>query len=99
MEPASNPRVLLVEGSDDKHVIKHLLQSRSLQKRFKIAPKGGFENLRRSIYNEVNVSGRSVLGILADANDNPAGLWQSISNQLDRAGCQIPPNWRNLSTT
>lgn len=82
---------LLVEGTDDLHVVKHLLERHGIEPPFEIAPKEGFQKLRKSIYNEVNVSGRSVLGILADANENRAGRWQAISDQLARAGCRVPP--------
>ena len=84
--------MLLVEGRDDKFVVKHLLERHGFEPPFAIAPKDGFSALLKSIYGEVSVSGRSVLGILADANDNIDSRWQSISHQLKRADCQVPNN-------
>ena len=70
MSDLPNPQMLLVEGFDDMHVVKHLLTSHGLEMPFGIAPKMGFPELRKSIYSEANVSGRSALGILADANSD-----------------------------
>ena len=83
-------RVLLVEGNDELHVIRKLLERHGLPPSFDIEPKGGFTELRASIYNEINAPQRRVLGVLADANDDPDGRWQSISDQLKQAGCRVP---------
>ena len=80
---------LLVEGIDDKLVIMNLWSRHYQQLPFEILSKDGFENLRKSIFSEVNTSGRDVLGIVADANDNPEGRWQSISQQLIEANCEF----------
>ena len=90
MDPANSSRVLLVEGSSDMHVVIHLLQRHGLEPNFEIADKQGFPALRKSIYGEVNVSGRQALGILADANDDVTGRWQAISGRLAKAGCAVP---------
>lgn len=92
LNPADKPKskVLLVEGSDDRHVVNSLLDRYGVKRSFLIIDKGGYEELRSSIYGEVNASERRVLGILADANDNVVGRWQSISDQLVRAGCDVP---------
>ena len=90
METTPSPELLLVEGQDELHVVSKLLDRHRLQPSFEIAPKGGFEELRQSIYNEVNAPRRRVLGILADGNDHPDRRWQSISDQLRNAGCEVP---------
>ncbi len=90
MEPTTNSKLLLVEGSDDMHVVINLLGSHGFQPRFGNRPKEVFQQLRKSIYNEVNVSGRDALGILADANDDFVGRWLSLSEGLKRAGCNVP---------
>ena len=81
---------LLVEGKDEANVVGKLLKRRDFELPFEIAPKQGIHELLKSIPVEVKVSGRSVLGILADANDSPADRWQSIANQLKEAGCTVP---------
>ncbi len=85
-----NPKSLLVEGKQDEYVVKSLLSRHVPPLTFDIKPKGGFEELRKSIPSEVKISGRSVLGILADSNDNIAGRWQSITDQLKKSGCEVP---------
>lgn len=85
------PKLLVVEGYDEVHVIQKLLDRHGLGPLgFEIEPKGGFPELRDSIYNEVNASGRKTLGIVADANDEPSQRWQSISDQLREASCAVP---------
>ena len=75
---------------DELHVVSELLDRHHLQRSFETAPKGGFDELHRSIYNEVNAPQRRVLGILADGNDHPDRRWQSISDQLREAACEVP---------
>ena len=88
----ANSKVLLVEGSDDKHVVIHLLKHHGCcQPPFHIAPKQGYPELWESIPSELKVSGRTALGILADANDSIASRWQSISDKLIKAGCGDVP--------
>ena len=81
-----------MEGNDEKHVVKKLLKRHNLRPSFDIKPKGGFNGVRESIYNEVNASGRRILGILVDANANPDRRWQSIADSLTKAGCDVPAN-------
>lgn len=88
---APPPHLLIVEGNDERHVIEKLLDRHGVEPLgFEIEPKGGFEKLHQSIYNEVNASGRRTLGIIADANDEPNQRWQSISDQLKGASCAVP---------
>lgn len=86
---AANANALIVEGIDDQHVIKHLCRRRGIDAP-QIIPKDGFDGLRDSIFGEVNVPGRRALGIVADANADHERRWQSISDQLKRAGCAVP---------
>ncbi len=90
MDNAGKGRLLLVEGTDDEHVITKLLARHGLEKSFEIQEKGGFEELHASIYNEVQASGRRILGIVADANDQPVNRWKSISDKLKEANCEVP---------
>ncbi len=92
----SKSQLLLVEGNDEIHVIRKLMERHDLEPSFEITQKEGFEELRKSIYNEVNVSQRSALGILADANSSSKDRWRSISDRLRKADCEVP---RNLAHT
>lgn len=85
-------RILLVEGVDDKHVVRHLRESHQDIPTFDIRDLEGFPNLKDAIGPEVKVSGRKAVGILADANADPNGRWQAIGEQLRRAGI-CPPRY------
>ena len=84
------PRVLLVEGPDDKNVVWQIC-NRSLETPdFFIRDRGGIEPLLDAIGAELNAPDRRVLGILADADTNLTGRWASIANRLAEEGVQIP---------
>lgn len=82
-------RVLLVEGVDDRHVVRHLRDRHSDVPQFEIIDKGGFPALVDAIGPEIKASGRLAVGILADANDDPADRWQAIADRLRRT--QVTP--------
>ena len=84
-------RILLVEGVDDKHVVRHLCERHQDIPEFCIREKIGFPNLKAAIGPEMKVSGRTALGILADANTHPRQRWQEIIEQLRRVGVDPPP--------
>ncbi len=86
----SAPKVLLVEGVDDKHVVRHLRQSLGLKLTFEFRVKDGIDNLLKGIPGEIKVSGRQAVGILADANEDIQARWQAIANRLSDAGVQPP---------
>lgn len=90
LDQGSKSRLLLVEGSADKHVVRNLLCRYQLDSNFAICPKGGFQPMRDSIRAEVKASGRRVLGIIADANKHPARRWQSITDPLRQSGFSPP---------
>ena len=83
-ESDSHPRVLLVEGPDDKHVVIHLRERSGLAQNFEIVEKEGINTLLDSIEVEVDIPGRTVLGIVLDADDNPSARWQALTDRLDR---------------
>ena len=83
-------RVLLVEGVDDKHVVRHLCGHWQNMPEFDICDKKGFPKLARAIGPELKVSGRRAVGILADANDDLNARWQAIAGRLRQAGINPP---------
>ena len=84
-------QLLLVEGPDDQHVVRHLWERGHGQALpFHISSRGGVTGVVDSIRDEVRVSGRQALGILVDANNNPTTRWQSISDRLASVGIQTP---------
>lgn len=92
--PVSEPsnRLLLVEGSDDQHVVRHLWMRRyGRPPIFEISPRDGITRVIDAIRDEARVLGRQALGIVVDANDSPATRWQSISDRLASLDIQTPP--------
>ena len=66
------PKVLLVEGQDDRHVVRHLWNRRHRSEPpFYIWDKEGIPNLLRSIEPEIRFPDRAAVGIVADANGDP----------------------------
>lgn len=93
------PRVLLVEGQDDKHVTRHIITRRGLNIGIDIdrdiEVTTSVDSLIDSIRSTVDAPRREVVGILADANDHPNRRWQSITDRLRKSnglrGASLPP--------
>ena len=93
MEDAPAPtRLLLVEGVDDKHVVRHVWARKNPGKPqpFEIREKDGVERLVESISVEVKVPGRIALGIMVDANSRVESRWRSMERQLRIADVDLP---------
>lgn len=85
---AALARILLVEGQDDKHVVCRIVRRRGLDLNIKIDDgdnRSGYFNLRERIDTTVDASGVEAVGILADANDDVAKRWASITGRLREA--------------
>ena len=83
-------RVLLVEGVDDKQVVRQLWRASSNMPDFTIIDKEGAPNLLKSIRDEVLAEDREAVGILIDANDDLNARWRSVAGRLRDAGIQLP---------
>ena len=83
-------KLLLVEGSDDEHVVKQLCEHHGYTDRFGILDKKGFPSLKAAIGPEIKAPRRLTLGILVDANDNPASRWDEVGHQLRQVGYRPP---------
>ena len=83
-------RVLLVEGQDDKHVVRHLCNRSQPMPAFDIRDKGGIDNLLASIGPEVKAPGRMAVGILPDANDDPEARWNALRHRLADQRFDLP---------
>ena len=82
--------VLLVEGVDDLHVVRHIRESNSLPESFCIRQKCGRPNLLKGLRSEIIAEGRIAVGIVLDANNNSLSRWQSIADKLKSAGITAP---------
>jgi len=82
--------LLLVEGVGDEHVVKHICGHFKLGMIEKIEPLGGIEKLLNNVPVRVKGSGIKVIGIVLDADEDPVGRWQSVTDRLKNKGyCDI----------
>ena len=81
--------VLLVEGPDDKHVVRHLSNLHEEMPEFCVLNKEGINNLLQDIGLEILVSGRKAVGILVDANDDLNARWSAVSGRLREEGIEM----------
>ncbi|MCY3785541.1 MAG: hypothetical protein OXG47_02280 [bacterium] len=83
-------RVLLVEGVDDERMVCRLCERLDITEQFCIKKANGVEQLLKTISPELKVPDRLALGILVDANDDPAARWQAIRGRLQGADINPP---------
>lgn len=85
-------QVLMVEGRDDEHVVKHICGSRGLGIIEAIVDYGGIDPLIDGIEVRLKESEISVVGIIVDADIDIGARWRAISERLVRAGFgPVPP--------
>ena len=84
--------VLLVEGLDDKHVVRHLSDRQEEMPNICIFDKDGIEGLLEDIGLELRVPGRRALGILVDANDDLNARWSAVADRLREENIVVPDN-------
>ena len=94
----STERLLIVEGSDDLHVLWHLRERQPSPPSFCIEDKGNDIALLESIVPEIRVEDRKALGIMIDANDTLSSRWDALSDRLRSEGIQ-PPSAPELNGT
>lgn len=86
--------LLLVEGNDDKHVLWQLLEHHSVPESFEVKDQGGVDNEFQRIVDILDVvvdqSELEVLGIIVDANADPASRWGSLRDRLASRGYDLP---------
>ena len=78
----SAERLLIVEGVNDRHVVRQILSRIGGGRSIEIVDTGGIEPLLDSIEARMNYAGRVALGVVADANDDINARWQSIRSRM-----------------
>ena len=82
---------LLVEGSDDKHLIGHLLQQHGVSlTRDEIQECDGVEKLLNESLPIFLKASYTSIGIVVDADLDVQSRWQSIRDRLAQAGYDVP---------
>ncbi|PIV88215.1 MAG: hypothetical protein COW48_07185 [Hydrogenophilales bacterium CG17_big_fil_post_rev_8_21_14_2_50_63_12] len=85
-------RVLMVEGADDEHVVKHICGERQLGLIDKIRDCKGKDPLLENLAVQLKESDVIALGILLDADTNLQARWQSVTDRLRLAGYTDTPD-------
>jgi len=78
--------ILLVEGTDDKHVVMHLCNHHQLGHIDEIADQGGVDKLLSSFPVRLKESDVNALGVVVDADTDMHSRWQSLRHHLSAAG-------------
>ncbi len=92
-------KILLVEGVDDEHVLKHLCGQRGVQNLDEIKPLGSVERLVESFSVRLKESDVEALGVVVDADTDLAARWQSLRDRLKKAGYENVPDDPNSAGT
>ena len=86
-------RILLVEGSDDEHVVKHICGGHGIPELDEIKPLGSDSELLDSIPVQIKASeDGDIVGVIIDADTNMQGRWDSIRDRIDQFGYDSPPD-------
>ena len=89
-DASSDNRVLLVEGRDERFVVRRICDSNPGIPTFCVREKKGAPALLDSIRGEIVAEGRQTVGIVVDANDNLPSRWQAVAHRLGTAGITPP---------
>ena len=82
----ADPRLLVVEGPDDKHVIWAIRQRHAFEHEFVVKDEGGYESLFGRLSPRLKPgTDLERFGIVVDADTDLAARWQSIKGVLVRA--------------
>ncbi len=80
-------RTLLVEGTDDLHVIRHILEIRGITDLCKIRDHDGLANLLESLSVTLRFAeAGDVVGVVVDADDDPNARWDALRSRLEDVG-------------
>ena len=86
-------KILLVEGKDDEHVLKHICGNRGVSHLDEVKPLGDARKLIQNIPVQIKASSEEgdVVGVVIDADTNLDARWQSILERLIRIGYRNVP--------
>jgi hypothetical protein len=87
---AKASRKLLVEGSDDQHVILALCSRHKLPVTFDVVDNRGVTNLLKSISVWLKTSSLETLGMILDADEQIEKRWHEVKGRLEQAGYHLP---------
>lgn len=84
------PRVLLVEGDTDGHVVAALAQHFEVPENFELLACGGAKEALRRFNGLVLKAGQECVGLLIDANSDLAARWRAVVDRLKNYDYELP---------
>ena len=90
----ANRKSLLVEGSDDEHVLKHICGNRGIPALDVVKAHDGHEQLLEEIPIQLKAKSEEgdIVGIVIDADTDLVARWQAIRDRFISTGYQgVPP--------
>src|SRR4051812_18395463 len=81
------PRVLLVEGQDDQHVMWGIFAAHNVPDMFRVEKAGGIDPLLESIPVWLKASNLERFAVILDADEDLQSRWQQVKQRLLDAGC------------
>jgi hypothetical protein len=85
-------KILLVEGPDDEHVLKHICGNRGIAHLDEVKPHGSVDTLLESIPVRLKASDDGdIVGVVIDADTDAGARWQSLRDRLIKVGYQDVP--------
>ena len=85
-------KTLLVEGSDDQHVVWGLLKHHSFPQTFTVEEKGGIDTVLSTFPVQAKGSGVEAVGIMIDADEGAVNRWNSVKAAIERLGYVTCPD-------
>jgi len=100
----THPRKLLVEGASDKRVLPELIEHNGIvwepsRKQFvvKIEDFGGVDKLTPALVStELKAAGLDALGLIVDADEDPAARWESVRESCRKAFKALDPSTTHI---
>ena len=89
----ANGKILLVEGLDDEHVLKHICGNRDIPHLDEVKSYGNDVKLIENLGVRLKLSGEGdVIGVVIDADTEIENRWKSIRNRITDFGYQNVPD-------
>ena len=94
-------RILLVEGRDDEHVLKHICGIRAIPHLDEITPLENVERLLSHIPTRLRATSEEgdVVGVVIDADTSVGSRWQAVRDRFIEAGYPNVPHQPNPNGT
>ena len=91
LDPGPADPLLLVEGPNDKHVIRHLVELHDPTLDFAIKDYEGIDGVLTRVSIHIDESTRPAVGIVVDADTVPSESWNRVCGQISNAQRDISP--------